>query len=79
MNLTTTDKGGRFTAHALDGTRYRLHAGIPGRDPVSAEPVSIEPGMTALDLNLVLTRKGYTPLEGIGKGLEDWRKGLGLR
>jgi hypothetical protein len=42
-------------------------------------PVSIEPGITALDLKLILTRKGYTPLEGIGKGLEDWRKGLGLR
>jgi hypothetical protein len=79
MNATTTDKDGRFSAHALDGTRYRLHAGIPGRDPVSAEPVSIEPGITALDLKLILTRNGYTPLEGIGKGLEDWRKGLGLR
>lgn len=75
----TTDKQGRFAVHALDGTRYRIHAATLANGPVSAEPVPIESGVKPLDLKLVLTRKGYSPRDGIGKGLDDWRKGLGLR
>jgi hypothetical protein len=76
---STTDKQGRFTAHALDGTRYRIHAAVLASGPASAEPVLIDPGGSPLDLKLVLGRKGYSPHEGLGKGLDDWRKGLGLR
>ena len=76
---STTDKQGRFTAHALDGTRYRIHATVLASGPVSAEPVLIDPGGSPLDLKLVLSRKGYSPHDGLGKGLDDWRKGLGLR
>lgn len=75
----TTDKAGRFTVHAFDGTRYRIHAAIFSNGPVSVEPVPIDPGPQPLDLKLVLTRKGYSPRDAIGKGLDDWRKGLGLR
>jgi hypothetical protein len=75
----TTGKDGRFIAHALDGTRYRIHAATVANGPISAEPVRIDPGGNPLDLKLVLTRKGYSPRDGIGKGLDDWRKGLGLR
>jgi hypothetical protein len=76
----TTDKQGRFTVHALNGTRYRLHAAAFVNAPVSAEPVPIESGVSSLDLKLVLTRKGYSPRDGFNsKALDDWRKGLGLR
>jgi Carboxypeptidase regulatory-like domain len=75
----TTDKQGRFTAHALDGTRYRIHAATVASGRVSAEPVRIDTGGIPLDLKLVLTRKGYSPRDGIDKGLDDWRKGFGLR
>jgi hypothetical protein len=76
-----TDKQGRFTAHGLDGTRYRIHAAtfVQGSGPISAEPVAIEPGGNPLDLKMVLTQRGYSPRGGIDKGLDDWRKGLGLR
>jgi hypothetical protein len=74
-----TDKQGRFTMHVLDGTGYRIHAAAFANGPVSAEPVRIDPGGNPLDLKLVLTRKGYTPRNGIDKGLDDWRQGLGLR
>jgi hypothetical protein len=73
-----TDNQGRFVVHALDGTRYRLHAAVPGKDPVSADPAPIVPGADALDLRLILSRKGYSPMEAVKRGLEDWRKGLGL-
>jgi hypothetical protein len=76
----TTDKQGRFAVHALDGTRYRLHAATFVNAPVSAEPAPIESGVSPLDLKLVLTRKGYSPRDGFtSKALDDWRKGLGLR
>jgi 5-hydroxyisourate hydrolase-like protein (transthyretin family) len=75
----TTDKDGRFTAHVLDGTRYRIHATGFVNSTVSAEPVLIDPGRNPPDLNLVLTRKGYSPHNGTDKGLDAWRKGLGLR
>jgi hypothetical protein len=74
-----TDNEGRFTAHVLDGTRYRIHAAGFASGPVSAEPVSIDPGLNRLNLKFVLTRKGHSPSDGIGKGLDDWRNGLGLR
>jgi hypothetical protein len=74
----TSDKQGRFTTLSLDGTRYRVHAVVSASGGVSAEPVPIDPGSNPLDLKLVLTRKGYSPRDGIGKGLDDWRKGLGL-
>ena len=61
------------------GTRYRIHAAILAKGPISAEPAPIDPGFNPLDLKLVLTRKGFSPRDGIGKGLDDWRKGLGLR
>jgi hypothetical protein len=77
--LATTDRQGRFTVHALDGTRYRVHATKFANGPISNEPVPIDPGTSPLDLKLVLTRKGYSPHDGSGKGLDDWRKGLGLR
>jgi hypothetical protein len=75
----TTDKDGRFTAQALDGTRYRIHAVIFVSEPVSAEPVPIAPGTNPLDLKLVLTRKGYPPRDAVGKGSNDWRPGIGPR
>ena len=75
----TTEQEGRFTAHALDGTRYRIHATTFGNGQVSAEPIGIEPGSSLLDLKLVLTRKGNSRRDAIGKGLDEWRKGLGLR
>jgi hypothetical protein len=76
----TTDKQGRFTVHALDGTRYRLHAATLVSTPVSAEPAPIDAGVSPLDLKLVLTRKEYSPRDGFtSKALDDWRKGLGLR
>ena len=75
----TTGEDGRFVTHVLDGTGYLLHAAMAGKDPVSAVPMPITPGADALDLQLVLTRKGYTPMEAIRRGLDDWRNGLGLR
>jgi hypothetical protein len=76
----TTDKQGRFTVHALDGTHYRLHAAAFVNATVSAEPTPIDPGGDPLNLKLVLTRKGYSPRDGFtSKALDDWRKGLGLR
>ena len=76
----TTDKQGRFVLHALDGTRYLLHAATHVSEPVSAEPVPVDSGAAPLDLKLVLTRKGYSPRDGAtSKALDDWRKGLGLR
>jgi hypothetical protein len=76
----TTDKQGRFTVHALDGTRYRLHAAALVKSPVSAEPAAIDAGGSALDLKLVLTRQGSSLGDGFSsKVLADWRKGLGLR
>jgi hypothetical protein len=73
----TTDSLGHFATHCLNATRYRIHAAFGGS--TSAEPVPIEPGASALDLKLVLARKGYSPRDNISKGLEDWRKGAGLR
>jgi 5-hydroxyisourate hydrolase-like protein (transthyretin family) len=75
----TTDKQGRFALHALDGTTYRMHAVLQSNGPVSAELVPIASGSNALDLKLVLTRKGDTTRDNFGKGLENWRKGLGLQ
>jgi hypothetical protein len=74
-----TGPDGKFAVHALDGTRYRLRAAMPAKGQVSAEPAPIVPGADPLDLKLILTRKGYSPMDGIGQGLENWRKGLGLR
>jgi hypothetical protein len=71
---------GRFTVHALDGTRYRLHAATFVSAPFSAVPAPIDAGDSPLDLKLVLTQKGYSPRDGFtSKALDDWRKGLGLR
>lgn len=75
----TTTRQGRFTVHAFDGTRYRIHAAKFANGPVSTEPVPIDPGTSPLDVKLVLIRKGYTSQDGIAKGLDEWRKGLGLR
>jgi hypothetical protein len=75
----TTDKQGNFMAHALDGTRYRLHAVGSERGPISAEPVQIDAGANPLNLKLVMLLKTDSRRDGISKGLEDWRKGLGLR
>jgi hypothetical protein len=74
-----TDKQGHFTAHALDGTRYRLHGVRSASGLISAEPVQIDPGADPLNLKLVLLLKTDSRRDGINKGLEDWRKGLGLR
>lgn len=79
MLSTITDRQGRFNLHALDGTRYRIHAVAGGGSPTSAEPVTIEPGGNPLDLKLILVRKDDSTREVAGKGLADWRKGLGLR
>ena len=79
MVSTITDRQGRFNVHALDGTRYRIHAVAGAGTPMSAEPMTIEPGGNPLDLKLVLIRKGDSTRELVGKGLEDWRKGLGLQ
>lgn len=76
----TTDESGRFTAKALDGTRYRIHAvSHVANGPASAEPVTVEPVGSTAKLTLVLSRKGHTPSEQTGTGLESWRNGLGLR
>jgi hypothetical protein len=74
-----TDQAGHFRVNALDGTRYRLHAGAPRFPigPASAEPTPIEPGKEPLNLHLILTRKDYLPIDR--SGLDHWRKGLGLR
>jgi hypothetical protein len=74
-----TDDMGRFVTHALDGTSYNLHAAMPGRDPVSAVPAPIAPGGDPLDLQLIITQKGYSPMDAARRGLEEWRKGNGLR
>lgn len=79
---TSTNSAGRFEVKVLDGTRYRLHAVMPARltnQAVSTEPLTIPPGKEALQLVLLLTRKGHTPSEGVGKGLERWRSGQGLQ
>lgn len=75
----TTDKQGHFTAHNLDGTRYRLHGVRSANGPISVEPVEIDPGAKPLNLTFVLLRKTDSRRDGISKVLEDWRKGLGLR
>jgi hypothetical protein len=75
----TTDKQGHFTAHALDGTRYRLHGVRSASGTISAEPVQIDPGANPLNIKLVLLLKTDSRRDGVSKGLEDWRKGLGLR
>jgi 5-hydroxyisourate hydrolase-like protein (transthyretin family) len=79
MVSTITDRQGRFNLHALDGTRYRIHAVAGAGSPTSAEPMTIEPGSNPLDLKLLLIRTGDSAREVVGKGSEDWRKGLGLR
>lgn len=71
--VTRTDEEGRFVAQALDGTRYRLRAAAIAGGLVSTEPVGIEAGASALDLELVLTRKGNGPRQE----MVDWRKGVG--
>jgi hypothetical protein len=77
--ITMTDRQGRFNLHGLDGTTYRVHAVAGGASPVSAEPVTIEPGGSPLELRLILIRKGDSVRESADKGLADWRNGLGLR
>jgi hypothetical protein len=76
-----TDSQGHFRAYGLDGTRYRLHAAIfaTPKNPISAEPAPIEPGGEAVNLKLILTRKGYSPMDLVRTGLDNWRKGLGLQ
>ena len=73
------DKDGHFTMPALDGTRYSLHAATFAGEPVFSEPLLIAPGGDALDLKLVLTRKGYPPRAAAGRESMDWRKGAGPR
>lgn len=74
-----TDSAGRFAAKALDGTKYRVQAVAVANGSYSAEPVAVEPGESAARVTLVLTRKGYSPAEQVGKGLDAWRSGRGLR
>ena len=76
---TITDRQGRFNLHALDGTRYRIHATAGTGNPTSAEPKTIEPGGSPVDVKLILIRKGDSARELVGTGLEDWRKGFGLQ
>ena len=76
---TISDRQGRFILHGLDGTRYRIHAVACAGSPTSAEPITIELGDNPLDLKLILIRKGDSARQLVGTGLEDWRKGLGLR
>jgi hypothetical protein len=58
-----------------------LHAAIfaTPKNPISAEPAPIEPGGEAVNLKLILTRKGYSPMDLVRTGLDNWRKGLGLQ
>jgi len=74
-----TDKQGHFTAHTLDGTRYRLHAVGSASGPISAEPLQIDPGANPLNVKLIMLLKTDSRRDRISKELEDWRKGLGLR
>ena len=41
--------------------------------------MTIGPGGNPLDLKLILIRTGDSARELLGKGLEDWRMGLGLQ
>jgi 5-hydroxyisourate hydrolase-like protein (transthyretin family) len=79
MVSTITDGQGRFNLRALDGTTYHIHAVAGGAGPTSAEPVRIERGGKLPELKLILIRKGDSVRQLAGQGLEDWRKGLGLR
>ena len=80
--LATTDAKGHFTVSAFDGTRYRIHAVTRSQftnTATSAEPFPLNPDTdVSQPLKLVLTRKGSSNFEGIGKGLERWRAGLGF-
>ncbi|HYR90903.1 MAG TPA: carboxypeptidase regulatory-like domain-containing protein [Terriglobia bacterium] len=70
------DANGRFVLHGFDGTTYRLHAvlmGVPSNGITSAEPVVIQPGTGALDLQLVLTQKGNSFDQDRRKGFEQLR------
>jgi hypothetical protein len=73
-----TDGEGQFVVTALDRTRYRVHAVQAGRAPISAEPLLVEPGSSDANIRLVLDRKGHTPSEQAGRGLDGWRQGRGL-
>lgn len=71
----TTDARGRFELKCLDGTAYRLHT----TGPESGEPAVIKPGAGPLELRLAVTRHGPpAPIAGEYRGVERWRKGLGL-
>ena len=80
--LATTDAKGHFTVLVFDRTHYRIHAVSRSRftnTANSAEPFPLNPDTDINQpLKLVLTRKGMSNFEGIGKGLERWRAGLGL-
>ena len=79
---TTTDPKGQFEISAFNGTAYRIHAVTMARtinESVSAEPLALSPGTDlSKPLHLILTRKGHSAAELIGKGLERWRAGLGF-
>ncbi len=80
--LTTTDTSGHFGLSAFNGTQYRIHAVTQSRftnAATSVEPFPLGPNTNLRQpLKLFLTRKGSSNFEGIGKGLERWRAGLGF-
>ena len=79
---TATDAKGHFELAVFDGTAYRVHAISMApftNASTSAEPVPLGPGTdSAKPLRLILTRKGHSASELVGKGLDRWRAGLGL-
>jgi 5-hydroxyisourate hydrolase-like protein (transthyretin family) len=78
----TTESDGRFKISVFDGTRYRIHAITMARftdEAVSAEPYPIGPDTDfGQPVKLILTRKGHSAAELIGKSLERWRAGQGF-
>jgi hypothetical protein len=77
--VAVTDSNGRFTASALDGTRYRAHAMVRrAAEAFTGDPVDVEPGSAPATVRLVLSRKGFLKAQDDG-ALKDWRNGQGLR
>lgn len=75
----TTDSNGRFTATALDGTRYRVHpVGHRAGESFTGDPVVVQPGSTPVNVRLVLSRKGFLKVQD-DEALKAWRNGRGLR
>jgi hypothetical protein len=75
----TADANGQFTATALDGTQYGVHAvGQRAGESFTGDPVVVEPGSPPANVRLVLSRKGFPKVQD-DEALKAWRNGQGLR